>query len=63
MMKTLSWRRFYSKSAFQAEKLGVRLLVENIRGSFLKKAEEMARFDEFKSPAVGAYFDTGNAIS
>ena len=48
----------------QAERLGIRLLVENVRGSFLKKAEEMARFiDELKSPMVGAYFDTGNAIS
>ena len=48
----------------QAERLGIRLLVENVRGSFLKKAEEMARFiDELKSPMVGAYFDTGNVIS
>jgi len=55
---------FIRKALPQAEKLGVRLLVENARGSFMKKAEEMARFiDELKSPLVGAYFDTGNAIS
>lgn len=55
---------FIRKALPQAEKLGIRLLVENVRGSFLKRAEEMARFiDELKSPAVGAYFDTGNAIS
>lgn len=52
------------KAIPRAEKLGVRLLVENVRNSFLKKAEEMVRFiDELKSPAVGAYFDTGNAIT
>ena len=57
-------QRYLSKAIPQAEKLGVRLLVENVRDSFLKKAEEMARFiDELKSPAVGAYFDTGNAIT
>ena len=55
---------YLRKAIPQAEKLGIRLLVENVRDSFLKKAEEMARFiDELKSPAVGAYFDTGNAIT
>ena len=55
---------FVRRAIPRAEKLGVRLLVENVRDSFLKKAEEMARFiDELKSPVVGAYFDTGNAIT
>ena len=55
---------YLRKAIPRAEKLGVRLLVENVRNSFLKKAEEMARFiDELKSPVVGAYFDTGNAIT
>ena len=55
---------FIRKALPQAEKLGIRLLVENVRATFLKKAEEMARFiDELKSPLVGAYFDTGNAIT
>ena len=55
---------YLRKAIPRAEKLGVRLLVENVRNSFLKKAEEMVRFiDELKSPAVGAYFDTGNAIT
>ena len=55
---------YLRKAIPRAEKLGVRLLVENVRNSFLKKAEEMARFiDELKSPAVGAYFDTGNSIT
>lgn len=47
-----------------AEKQNVRLLIENVRASFLKTAEEMARFiDELKSPAIGAYYDTGNTIT
>ena len=55
---------YLRKAIPRAEKLGIRLLVENVRDSFLKKAEEMARFiDELKSPAMGAYFDTGNAIT
>ncbi|TWU48003.1 sugar phosphate isomerase/epimerase family protein [Rubripirellula reticaptiva] len=47
-----------------AEKQNVRLLIENVRASFLKTAEEMARFiDELESPAIGAYYDTGNTIT
>lgn len=55
---------FIRKALPQAEKMGIRLLVENVRDTFLKEAEEMARFiDELKSPLVGAYFGTGNAIT
>lgn len=55
---------FIQQAVPLAEKLGVRLLVENVRNSFLKEAEEMARFiDDLKSPLVGAYFDTGNTIT
>ncbi len=47
-----------------AEKCEVRLLIENVRATFLKTAEEMARFiDSCDSPNVAAYFDTGNAIT
>lgn len=47
-----------------AQEHGVQLLVENVRATFLKRAAEMARFlDELDSPLVGAYFDTGNAIT
>jgi L-ribulose-5-phosphate 3-epimerase len=46
-----------------AEKLGVRLLVENVWNNFLLSPLEMARFlDEIDSPAVGAYFDIGNVV-
>ena len=54
------FRRLVSR----AERKNIQLLVENVRASFLKEAEEMARFiDELDSPFVGAYFDTGNAIT
>tara|TARA_R110002049_G_scaffold72490_6_gene187336 strand:- start:9129 stop:9947 length:819 start_codon:yes stop_codon:yes gene_type:complete len=47
-----------------ADKLQVRLLIENVRASFLKTAEEMARFiDSLDSGLVGAYYDTGNTIT
>ena len=52
------------KHLSQAEKLGIKILIENVRASFLKEAEEMARFiDSFNSPHVGAYYDTGNTIT
>lgn len=47
-----------------AEKKGVPLLIENVKASFLRRAEEMARFiDSLQSPYLGAYLDTGNAIT
>ena len=46
-----------------AEKMGVRLLIENVWNNFLLSPLEMARFiDEMQSPAVGAYFDVGNVV-
>ena len=57
-------QQFVRKAIGHAEKNNVRLLVENVRAGFLKKAEETARFiDELNSPVAGAYFDTGNAIT
>lgn len=47
-----------------AEKMQISLLVENVRATFLKTAEEMSRFiDLSDSPIVGAYYDTGNTIT
>ena len=44
-----------------AEKMGIKLLVENVWNNFLLSPLEMARFiDELDSPAIGAYFDIGN---
>lgn len=46
------------------EKREVFLCIENVRATFLKEAEEMARFlDSFDSPWVKSYFDTGNVIT
>lgn len=47
-----------------AEKLGVRILIENVWNNFLLSPIEAARYiDEFKSPWVQAYFDVGNVIA
>ena len=47
-----------------AEKLGVRILVENVWNNFLLSPLEFARYiDEFKSPWVQSYFDVGNVIA
>ena len=47
-----------------AEKLGVRILIENVWNNFLLSPLEFARYiDEFKSPWVQAYFDVGNVIA
>ncbi|MCB9938425.1 MAG: sugar phosphate isomerase/epimerase [Planctomycetaceae bacterium] len=46
-----------------AEKHGVKILIENVWASFLIEPISMARFiDELDSPMVGAYFDVGNNI-
>lgn len=58
------WRNQLNAALPLAEKHNVRLLIENVRATFLKKAEEMARFlDSIDSPMKGAYFDTGNTIT
>lgn len=47
-----------------AEKKRVRICIENVRATFLKEAEEMARFlDSFESDFVKSYYDTGNTIT
>jgi L-ribulose-5-phosphate 3-epimerase len=46
-----------------AEKLGVKIALENVWNNFLISPLEMARYiDEFKSPFVGSYFDVGNVL-
>ncbi len=45
----------------EAEKAGVKLGIENVWNRFLLSPLEMCQFiDQFKSKAVGAYFDVGN---
>jgi L-ribulose-5-phosphate 3-epimerase len=49
--------------ASEAEKLGVRIGVENVWNRFLLSPLEMVRYlDEIGSPWVGAYFDVGNVL-
>jgi hexulose-6-phosphate isomerase len=47
-----------------AEESGIYLCIENVRATFLKTGEEMARFiDSFDSSFVRSYFDLGNTIT
>lgn len=47
-----------------AEKLKVRIAIENVWNSFLLSPLEMARYiDQFQSEFVGAYFDCGNILA
>ncbi len=58
------WQQVIGSAVPYAEKHQVRLLIENVRATFLKTAEEMARFiDLCDSPMVGSYFDVGNTIT
>ena len=58
------WQKLVDAALSVAAERRVRILIENVRATFLKTAEEMARFiDSFQTDLVGAYFDTGNAIS
>jgi L-ribulose-5-phosphate 3-epimerase len=58
------WQQLIRSAVAHAEENQVRLLIENVRATFLKTAEEMARFiDQCDSPMVGSYFDVGNTIT
>ncbi len=47
-----------------AEKLGVKIAIENVWNQFLLSPLEAARYvDDFQSPAVGWHFDIGNVIN
>lgn len=47
-----------------AEKLDVKIAIENVWNNFLLSPLEAARFiDQFNTPAVGAYFDCGNILA
>ncbi len=44
-----------------AEKLNIKIGLENVWNNFLLSPVEMARYiDEFESPMIGSYFDCGN---
>ncbi|MEM7144224.1 MAG: sugar phosphate isomerase/epimerase family protein [Verrucomicrobiota bacterium] len=62
--KFAHWQKLIHKALPLAEKTDIKIAIENVRNTFLKEAEEMARFiDSFQSPAVRSYFDTGNTIT
>jgi len=47
-----------------AEKLGVKIAIENVWNGFLLSPLEAARYvDQFQSPIVGNYFDIGNIVA
>ncbi|WP_435006281.1 sugar phosphate isomerase/epimerase family protein [Tundrisphaera lichenicola] len=47
----------------EAEAAGIKIAIEEVWNKFLLSAPEFARYvDEFKTPAVGAYFDVGNVV-
>lgn len=47
-----------------AEKLGIKILFENVWNGFLLSPLETARYiDEFETKMVGAYFDVGNVVN
>jgi len=58
------WQRRVREAIPMAEESGISLCIENVRATFLKTGEEMARFiDSFDSPFVRSYFDLGNTIT
>ena len=58
------WQKLIRAALPSAEKVDVKLCIENVRATFLKTGEAMAEFiDSFDSPAVRSYFDLGNTIT
>ncbi len=58
------WQGHVRKALPLAERHGIVICIENVRATFLKEAEEMARYiDSFDSPFVKSYFDLGNTIT
>ena len=68
--KQVSYADAYTRSQAEirkaiplAEKLGIRILIENVWNNFLLSPLELARYiDEFDSPMIGSYFDIGNVV-
>ncbi len=69
--ETISYDECWNRSSEEikkampfAEKLNVKIAVENVWNSFLLSPLEAARYiDQFQSPWVGAYFDIGNILA
>jgi hexulose-6-phosphate isomerase len=51
------------KAIPHAEKAGVKIAIEVVWNNFITKPEQLIQYvDDFKSPYVGAYFDSSNMI-
>jgi hexulose-6-phosphate isomerase len=69
--ETISYDECWNRSSEEikkaiplAEKLNVKIAIENVWNNFLLSPMEAARYiDQFNSPAVGAYFDIGNILA
>ena len=69
--ETISYDECWNRSSEEikkaiplAEKLNVKIAIENVWNNFLLSPMEAARYiDQFKSPSVGAYFDIGNILA
>ena len=69
--ETISYDECWNRSSEEikkaiplAEKLNVKIAIENVWNNFLLSPMEAARYiDQFKSPLVGAYFDIGNILA
>lgn len=58
------WQALVNKALPLAEEKQISLCIENVRATFLLKAEQMIEFiDSFDSPWVRSYFDLGNTIT
>lgn len=58
------WQGLINEALPLAEEKNITLCIENVRATFLKEAEEMARFiDSFETKRVRSYFDLGNTIT
>ncbi len=60
----IRWQKIISEAVPAAEEKNITLCIENVRATFLKTGEEMARFiDSFETKRVRSYFDLGNTIT
>lgn len=58
------WQQRVREALPAAQEAGIRICIENVRATFLKTAESMAKFiDSFETATVRSYFDLGNTIT
>ncbi|NNE93807.1 MAG: sugar phosphate isomerase/epimerase [Verrucomicrobiales bacterium] len=58
------WQKRVREALPAADEAGIKICIENVRATFLKTAEGMAKFiDSFETDTVRSYFDLGNTIT